>query len=268
MKGMNLQNQPIGVFDSGLGGLSVLRSVRATLPGEDFLYYADSAHCPYGVRTPEEIVCRSTAITAVLIERGVKLVIVACNTATSVALQVLRTRFSVPVVGLVPAVKPAVAVTRSGQIGVLATPRTAYGETLVDLIRRYAGDTDIVTVPAPGLADLVEAGYTTGPAVEGTLRPLLDPLLARGIDTLVLGCTHYPFLRDTIYALVGPNVTVIDSGEAIARRTREVLAAHNQLRESPQAGRWELLTSGGADAVSAVASRLLGEPITASHLLV
>ncbi len=265
---MNVQGLPIGVFDSGLGGLSVLRSLRAMLPIEDVLYYADSAHCPYGLRAPEEILNRSVAITGTLVERGAKLVVVACNTATSVALQELRARFGVPIVGLVPAVKPAVAVTRSGRIGVLATPRTACGETLAELIRRHANGTAVITVPAPGLADLVEAGYTAGPEVEGVLRPLLDPLVASGIDTLVLGCTHYPFLRDAIRLLVGPDIAVIDSGEAIARRTWDVLATHGRLRTGAEHGGLSLLTSGEANAVGATASRLLGEPVTASHLLV
>ncbi|MDP9356063.1 MAG: glutamate racemase [Chloroflexota bacterium] len=265
---MNVQALPIGVFDSGLGGLSVLRSLRAMLPAEDVLYYADSAHCPYGLRTPEEILHRSATITSTLVQRGAKLIIVACNTATSVALQELRGRFGLPIVGLVPAVKPAVAATRSGRIGVLATPRTACGETLAELIRRHADGAEVFTVAAPGLADLVEAGYTVGPEVEVALQPLLDPLVTSGVDTLVLGCTHYPFLRDAIRDLVGPDITVIDSGEAIARRTRDVLATCDGLRPGSRPGNLELLTSGGPKTVGAVASRLLGEPVVASHLLV
>ncbi len=265
---MNVQGLPIGVFDSGLGGLSVLRSLRAMLPVEDVVYYADSAHCPYGVRAPEEILERCAAITDALVERGAKLVVVACNTATSVALQELRARFGIPIIGLVPAVKPAVAATRSGRIGVLVTPRTACGETLAELIRRHANGTTVITVPAPGLADLVEAGFTAGPEVEGALCPLLKPLLASGVDTLVLGCTHYPFLRDAIRNLVGPDIVVIDSGEAIARRTWDVLAAHDRLRRGTETGCLALLTSGRAQAVGATASRLLGEPVTAAHLLV
>ena len=265
---MNVQDLPIGVFDSGLGGLSVLRSLRAMLPAENVLYYADSAHCPYGLRSPEEILHRSATITATLVDRGAKVVIIACNTATSVALQDLRGRFKVPIVGLVPAVKPAVAATRTGKVGVLATPLTARGETLADLIRRHGAGREVVTVAAPGLADLVEAGYTTGPVVNLALQPLLEPLVAAGVDTLVLGCTHYPFLRDAIRDLVGTGITVIDSGEAIARRTRDVLAAYAELRIAANPGDLELLTSGVSQAVAAVASRLLGEPLRASHLLV
>ena len=258
----------VGVFDSGLGGLSVLRELRAALPAEDVVYVADSAHCPYGVRDPDQILARGTAITEELVGRGAKLVVVACNTATSVALLDLRARFGVPMVGLVPAVKPAVALSRAGKVAVLATPRTVAGTMLAALIRDHAGRAQVRTVAAPGLADLVEAGLTEGPRVEAALRPLLEPLLAEGVDTLVLGCTHYPFLRGAIRDLAGPHVAVIDSGEAIARRTRDVLAAVGALRDGVTRGRLELLTSGDPAAVGGVAARLLGEAVTVTSLAV
>ena len=266
---MNVHPSPIGIFDSGLGGLSVLREIRSLLPAEDVVYYADCAHCPYGEQPSEAILARSLAITGVLVERGAKVVVVACNTASSVALSSLRAAYpGVLIVGLVPALKPAVAATRSGRIGVLATPRTVAGDLLAALIREHARGTEVHLVPAPGLVDLVESGETTGPRVEAALRPLLAPLLTRGVDTLVLGCTHYPFLRVAIRGLIGREVALIDSGEAIARRTREVLDGRALRRDQDRLGSLTLLTSGGAEDGGAVASRLLGEPVAVTRLAV
>ena len=265
MRTMNVHS-PVGVFDSGLGGLSVLRELRAQLPEERWLYYADSAHCPYGERSPAYILDRCTSIVDALVEREAKVVVVACNTATSVALAALRARYGVPIVGMVPAVKPAAAATRSGRIGVLATPRTVTGEALAALIREHASGTEVSAVPAPGLVELVEAGQLAGPEVEAALRPVVCPLLARGVDTLVLGCTHYPFLRGALRALAGSEVALIDSGEAVARRTRDVLSLHGLLVETGNGGSVEVLTSGASGHVSDVASRLLGERAVATHL--
>lgn len=263
---MNVHSGPVGVFDSGLGGLSVVGELRARLPGEALLYYADCAHCPYGERSPAYILDRCTSIVDALVGRGAKAVVVACNTATSVALAALRARYGVPVVGMVPAVKPATAATRTGRIGVLATPRTVGGEALAGLIREHARGAEVFAVPAPGLVELVEAGRLDGPEVAAALRPLVCPLLGRGVDTLVLGCTHFPFLREAIEAVTGPGVAVIDSGAAVARRTRDVLAAHGLLADGSAAGGVRVLTSGDAGRVSAVASRLLAGEVGATHL--
>ncbi|MEJ7763500.1 MAG: glutamate racemase [Thermomicrobiales bacterium] len=257
----------IGMFDSGLGGLSVLRDVRAALPSEDILYYADSAYCPYGERDDAEIIARSALITGALIERGAKIVIVACNTATSVALMTLRASTTVPIIGLVPAVKPAVATSPGGRVGVLATPRTVEGRMLADLIAEHRGETHVMTVPAPGLADLVESGHVSGLLVDGLLRPLLAPLTEARIDTLVLGCTHYPFLRVTLGTHLGRGVRITDSGEAIARRAASVLAemGAGRPRDAP-AGSTRLLTSGDPDHVGTVAARLLGQALAVERL--
>lgn len=263
---MSDTSAPIGVFDSGLGGLSVLLELRAMLPSEDVLYYADSAHCPYGGRAPEYILKRSAAATEYLLERGSKLIVVACNTASSVALRDLRARYNVPIVGMVPAVKPAAAATRSGKIGVLATPRTVTGESLAALIREHARGTEVVSVPAPGLVELVENGSLSGPEVAAALSPLLNPLLECGVDTVVLGCTHYPFLRAEIQRLGGSRLAIIDSGEAVARRTRDVLEKEGLLRPYGAEGWLEMYTSGEADHVSKVASCLLGREISVVHL--
>ncbi|MGH2560777.1 MAG: glutamate racemase [Thermomicrobiales bacterium] len=259
---------PIGIFDSGLGGLSVLREVRQLLPAEDLIYFADSAYCPYGSRTPEEILTRGLAITGELTRQGVKLIIVACNTASSVAIDDLRVECAVPIVGLEPAVKPAVKRSRTGRIAVLATPRTVAGQRLADLVARHGNGADVRLVPAPGWVDLVESGRTSGPEAERAVVPLVEPLMRAGVDTLVLGCTHYPFLRPIIERVTGPDVAVIDSGEAIARRARDVLAAASLLRVTETPGSLSFFTTGLAEPVGDLFARLLGLPVTANTLAV
>jgi glutamate racemase len=260
---------PIGVFDSGLGGLSVMQQVRALLPAEDFVYFADSAHCPYGTKTPEQIQQRCYTITEELVERGVKLLILACNTACAVALPELRERFSVPIVGLEPAVKPAATLSQTRRIAVLATPRTVVSDRLANLIRNHAGTVLVQTVPAPGLVDLVESGKTDGPEVEAVLKPILAPLLTWGIDVIVLGCTHYPFLRSAIERITGTNVRIVDSGEAIARRVQDVLITIGERRNGfPRSGTLSLLTSGDATQVGRICSSLLGFDVEAGSVAV
>lgn len=256
-------NRPIGVFDSGLGGLSVLRNLRGLLPAEDVLYYADNAYCPYGLRSQSEIQNRSRLITSLLIDRGAKVIVVACNTASSMAITHLREHFpGFPIIGLEPAVKPAVKLTRSGNVGVLATPRTAAGERLRWLIETHGGGVQVHTVAAAGLVELVETGELSGPAVEEMLRPLLDPMIAAGVDVVVLGCTHYPFLREGIEAYMGSEVSVIDSGWAIARRAQHVLDAAGLLTSSALAGTLQLMTSATVADVEPVARLLTGQPVT------
>ena len=261
-------HSPIGVFDSGLGGLSVARELRALVPAEDILYYADGAYCPYGVRPEGEIERRSLAIAGWLVRRGAKAMVVACNTASSVALDAVRERFGAgcPIVGVEPAVRPAVAVTRTGRVAVLATPRTATGARLARLVAHHAGAVRVTTVAAPGLVDLIETGETDGEAVRALLAPLLLPLVAVGVDTLVLGCTHYPFVAKAIRSLIGPGVAIMDSGAAVARRTRDVLAIQGRLRPAMGGGGLSVVTSGDADRFGRIASRLLGMPVAARHV--
>ena len=254
---------PVGVFDSGLGGLSVTREVRKRLPHEDLIYFADSAYCPYGIRTPEEIRSRSELVVRGLIEAGAKAVVVACNTASAMAVFWLREVFpDVPLIGLEPAVKPAVTMTRSGKVGVLATPRTVAGERLQWLIETYAGGIEVRRVAATGLVELVEQGVLDGPEVEAALKPLLDPMIEVGVDMVVLGCTHYPFLRDAIQQYVGPDVGVIDSGEAIARRLDVVLGERGLHKRSSERGYVRFATSGEPAEVAPIARHLLGEELS------
>jgi glutamate racemase len=254
---------PLGVFDSGLGGLSVVREIRRHLPSEDIRYFADCAYCPYGLRSLDEIRTRSEIVVGGLIGNGAKAIVVACNTASAMAIFHLRDVFpDTPIIGLEPAVKPAVEFTKSGRVGVLATPRTVAGERLRWLIETHASGVEVHRVAATGLVELVEAGTLDGPEVLNTLAPLLDPMMEVGVDVVVLGCTHYPFLRRTIQAYVGPDVRVIDSGEAIARRVEVVLSGHDLLQpDGNRRGTFRFDTSGEADETVRVATLLLGEPV-------
>jgi glutamate racemase len=262
-------NQPVGVFDSGLGGISVLREMQALLPHERVIYYADNAYCPYGLRSPEEIKERSRLITGYLISQGAKAVVVACNTASAMAITHLRDCYpQTPIIGLEPAVKPAVALTKSGTVGVLATPRTVAGERLRWLIETHAGGVKVLTVAAAGLVELVESGVLGGPEVTTALEPLLDPMIEAGVDVVVLGCTHYPFLRAAIESYMGEDVPVIDSGTAIARRTEYVLGGAGLLDNRGDDGDVRFLTSAQVDEVEPVARLLLGQPVEVSQVTV
>jgi glutamate racemase len=258
---------PIGIFDSGIGGLSVYREVRQMLPLEDVIYIADGAYVPYGSRSPEEIVGRSETIVRHLVEQGAKVVIVACNTASSYAIDHLREAWpEMAFIGLEPAVKPAALETRTGHVGVLATPRTVSGPRLARLIDRWAGDITVERVAGEGLVELVESGTLEGPAVEATVGPLLDRMMGAGCDVIVLGCTHYPFLRRAISEYVGPDVRLIDSGTAIARRALSVLQTSGLLREGTGPGTFRLLTTGDDREASRIATALLNRPVTAGNI--
>lgn len=247
---------PVGVFDSGVGGLSVLRELRRALPAEDFLYYADSGHCPYGGKPPGAIQARAVAITEELLAAGAKLIVVACNTATIAAVEHLRASYPVPFVGMEPAVKPACARTRSGVVGVLATGAALAGEKFHRLVAAHADGVRVITQPCPGLVECVEAGDVDGPRVRALVEQYLAPLRAAGADVLVLGCTHYPFLRGVVEALAGPHVCVLDTGEAVARQTRRVLEREGLLTRDGGGGGFEWRTSGDREAVGAVIDTL------------
>jgi glutamate racemase len=238
-----MSDHPIGVFDSGIGGISVLREIRKTLPAEDLIYYADSGHCPYGGKPRAEIVERAFVITDLLLARGAKIIVVACNTATIAAVEALRESYPVPFVGMEPAIKPAVAATRSGVIGVLATGAALGGEKFHQLVAAHARGVRVITQPCPGLVERVEEGDLGGPRTRRLVAEYTAPLLAQKADVLVLGCTHYPFLRALIADVVGPGVTLLDTGAAVARQTRRVLEREALLR-GEGAGRVEWHSSG------------------------
>lgn len=253
---------PIAVFDSGVGGLSVLRHLNALLPHESFLYLADQAHVPYGARSGAEVRQLSQAITAYLLAQGARMVVVACNTASAAALNYLRQAFPhVPFVGMEPAVKPAARQTRSGKVGVLATNGTFSSERYAALMARFAQNVSVIEDPCVGLVELIEAGATDDPRAEAVLRRCLRPMLAAGVDTLVLGCTHYPFVRPLIEAIAGPHVTIIDPAPAVARQARRVWEQRPAPAEQQPAARpatLRLVTTGDAAQMSALARRLVG----------
>ena len=219
---------PVGIFDSGVGGLSVLREIRQLLPHESLLYVADSGHVPYGEKSPEYIRERCILITEHLLARGAKALVLACNTATAAAAADLRERYpQLPIVGMEPAVKPAAAATRSGVVGVLATTGTLKSARFAALLDRFANDVRVVTQPCPGLVECIEAGELQAPATRELLQRYVEPLLAEGCDTLILGCTHYPFLRPLLHSLVPESVSLVDTGAAVARQLQRLLDQHD-----------------------------------------
>ncbi len=256
----NKKERPIGVFDSGVGGLSVLRAIRYQLPAEPVLYLADQAHVPYGPRDQSEIRTFAVGITRFLLAQGAKLIVVACNTASAAALHELRHIFpKVPFVGMEPAVKPAAETTHSGAVGVLATPTTFAGDLYASVVERFARDVTILTDTCPGLVEEIEAGNLDTPAVRKILTEALRPMLARGIDTVVLGCTHYPFVIPLIESIAGPDVRVIDPAPAIARQTRRLLAECGWLNFASQVGNLQFYTSDEPEELAETLPRLLGE---------
>jgi glutamate racemase len=259
-------DQPIGVFDSGVGGLSVLRRIRADLPYETLLYVADSGHAPYGNKPAEFIARRSVAITEFLLEQGAKAVVVACNTATAAAIARLRERFGVPIIGIEPAIKPAVAATRSGVVGILATGNTVRSDKFAALLDQHGHRARVMVQPCPGLADCVERGELSGPRPRALLEKFLEPLLEQGADTLVLGCTHYPFLTPLIERLAGPDVTVLDTSGAVARQLRRRLEAADLLADGRATGGASYFTSGALERTGHVMSRLLGHLVALEPL--
>ncbi len=249
----------IGVFDSGVGGLSVWREIVRQLPHEDTVYFADQAHVPYGPRAEEEIRVFCHAIAGFLVERGCKAIVVACNTASAAALKSLRETFSpMPVLGMEPAVKPAAAMTRSGVVGVLATPATFQGRMFQATAGRYASGIRLVRQVCDGLAEQVERGRLDGPETEAMLRGYLQPILAAGADTVVLACTHYPFVIEPIRRIVGMSVSVIDPAPAIARHLGDVLDARGLAAHRGRTGRHSFFTSAAPQSLRASLARLVG----------
>ena len=245
----------IGIFDSGSGGLSVLKEIRKVLPSAHFIYYSDNAHCPYGEKSAEYIQERARYITRLLLERDADAIVVACNTATGAAIATLRAEFPVPFVGMEPAVKPAALGTKSGVVGVLATAGTLKASKYLNTKGLYQHDVRIEEHVGEGFVQLVERLELDGPEAECVVRASLQPLLDAGADTIVLGCTHYPFLRGVIERIAGPDVRVIDPAPAVARQLLKVLRERGIDPEDPDPG-LELLASGDPATLYALAATL------------
>jgi glutamate racemase len=255
-----MSHSPIGVFDSGVGGLSVLRALRQQLPHEPILFLADQGHVPYGPRPLEQVRAFSEAITRYLLSQGAKLIVVACNTASAAALHSLRQGFpQVPFVGMEPAVKPAAEHTHTGVVGVLATPATFQGALYASVVERFAQGVTLLAHTCPGLVAEIEAGHLDGREARSILEDALRPMLAQGIDTVVLGCTHYPFVIPLIQEIAGPGVRVIDPAPAVARQAGRLLNAHGLSHPGLDDGPARFLTTGDPLKLRALLPRLLGE---------
>lgn len=258
---------PIGVFDSGMGGLSIVAEIRRLLPHEDIIYYADNGNCPYGGRTDEWLRNRALELSDFLLGQGAKTVVVACNTASAAGLEHLRARQVVPIVGLVPAVKPAVEATKTGVVGVLSTQGTMRGRLLADVVERFAVPAGVrVISSAPvGLVEAVERGELeashTYEAVAGAILPMVE----QGVDAIVLGCTHYPFLTPTIQRIAGEGVRVIDSSMGVALQTKRVLDGKGMARKDEHVGKLLVYTSGDPAIFGPVVQRLVGEDVAVLH---
>lgn len=255
----------IGVFDSGVGGLSVLQHIRKTFPHERLIYVADSGHVPYGDKTPAYIEQRSHTLTRFLVGQGADAIVIACNTATAAAVASLRDTFSIPIIGMEPAVKPAVAASKSGVVGVLATVGTLESARFAALLERYGDEVEIITQGCPGLVEQVEKGELDSAHTRALLERYTSPLLARGADTLILGCTHYPFFAAQIRDVIGANIMLIDTGEAVARQLQRRMHSELPQRASGD-GTTRFFTSGDATAATRIMSALWGDTATAQTL--
>ncbi len=257
---------PIGILDSGVGGLSVLQKISTLLPAESLLYAADSAHLPYGDKTPAFIRERVNAVAAALVAQGAKALVVACNTATAAAVESLRERYTMPVVGMEPGIKPAVLGSKSGVVGILATDTMVKSNRMADLVQRYAGERKVIIQPCPGLVEQVERNALETPDTSHMVQQYLTPILAQGADTLVLGCTHYPFLRPLIERLVGPKVSVIDTGEAIARRLESLLQQEGLLNPSTGNATVRFFSTAAGEGQTHLFSSLVGSQVVVEPL--
>jgi glutamate racemase len=257
---------PITVFDSGVGGLTVLREIRSLLPGEDLLYLADNGYGPYGDRSLEEVRARSTRVVESLIGRGAKMVVVACNSASAAALRGLRRGHpTTPIVGMEPAVKPAAIASDRAVIGVLATETTFQGTLFSSVVDQHARGVSVIARACPGLAAAIEAG---DPSIDHLLEAYVGSLTSRGADVIVLGCTHYPFAADRVAAIAGRGVEIIDPAPAVARQVERVLGAERLRSGVERSGRTVYLTTGEPGRFAARAGELLGHPVTAAGVSV
>lgn len=256
---MLLLNNPIGVFDSGVGGLSVLKAMRELMPAENIIYFGDQGHVPYGARSLEEIQKFSEGITQFLLDKNSKLIVVACNTASAAALTYLRQRFpDVSFVGMEPAVKPAAEITKTGKVGVLATPATFQGALYASVVERFGAGVELFQNTCPGLVSQIEKGELDSNATRNILENALHPMLEKNIDTVVLGCTHYPFVIPLIQQIVGDNVRVIDPAPSVAKQAKRMLESKGINNQSDIDGQVQFFTSGDATSVKSLLPLLLG----------
>jgi glutamate racemase len=261
-----INNQAIGVMDSGVGGISVLKHIHALLPHEHLIYFADSKHAPYGSKTPEEIIARCMQIADFLLQKDVKAIVVACNTATAAAINTLRETFDIPIIGMEPAVKPAAAATKNGVIGVLATVGTLKSAQFAALLESYGRNVKVVTQGCVGLVECIERGELESTETKALIRQYTAPLLAEGADTIVLGCTHYPFIAHVIQEVVGDKITLIDTGAAVAKQLKRQLEEKGLLSVSQQKAEVHFWTNSEAENASQVTEKLWGKHVEEHRL--
>ena len=259
MKATTKQDQPIGVYDSGVGGLSVLKAIQVALPHESLIYLGDQAKVPYGGRSLPELRKLGLGVTHFLLSQGAKLIVIACNTASSAALQPLRQIYpEVPFVGMEPAVKPAAEQTQTGNVGVLATPSTFQGELYASVVERFARGVKIYQETCPGLVSQIEKGYLNTPKTRKILERALLPLLDKGVDTLVLGCTHFPFVIPLIQEIAAGKARVIDPAPAVARQVARVLGSQELSNPSTAIGTARYYTTGNPKKFQRLLFQLIG----------
>nr|NJM03874.1 glutamate racemase [Desulfobacula sp.] len=239
-----MQQGPIGIFDSGVGGLSVFKEVRKLLPFESILYFADSGNCPYGSKTQEEVLFLARKNIEFLLAKNCKLIVIACNTITAVAIDHFRSEYRIPFIGMEPALKPAALQTRTKKIGVLATENTFNGRLFKQTFEKHAGGLDVFIQPGYGLVELVEQGEQNSEKARQLLERYLIPMVEKGADTLVLGCTHYPFLKDMIRQVAGNRLAVIDPSDAVAAQTKRILMENDLISDSCRRPRLHFFTTG------------------------
>lgn len=262
-----IPNSPIGIFDSGIGGLSVLRAIRGLMPDESVVYFGDQIHIPYGPRPMEQIGRFSEVITNFLLQQQAKIVVVACNTASAAALKDLRIKFpEMQFVGMEPAVKPAAERTQTGRVGVLATPATFQGALYASVVERFANGVELFQDTCAGLVQQIEQGNLDGRETRQILENALQPMLEKNIDTVVLGCTHYPFVIPVIEQIVGENVRVIDPAPAVAKQTKRLLEAGGLVNPASAGGKIRLFTSGNVKALQSLLPALLGESAVVNNV--
>ena len=266
MSSQSISQQAIGVMDSGVGGITVLKHIHALLPHENLMYVADSKYAPYGNKTAEEITARCMILADFLIAQNVKALVVACNTATAAAIDELRETFDIPIIGMEPAVKPAAEASENGIIGVLATVGTLKSAQFAALLESYGRNVKVVTQACVGLVECIERGEQDTPETKALIRLYATPLLAEGADTIVLGCTHYPFVKDAIREIVGDKICLIDTGAAVAKQLKRQLEEKGLLSTSQEKAEVKFWTNSEAENASQVTEKLWGNHVEEHRL--
>jgi glutamate racemase len=257
-------NRPIGFFDSGVGGLSILLEAKKLLPNENIIFLADQKNVSYGGKTKEQLIGFLEKAMNFFISQDVKAVVFACNTATVYTIEEMRKKFDIPIIGTVPVVKTLANITKTGKTAVFSTPATAESKYLKELIEKFCDGVEVARIGGSNLEELVERGNLNNPEIQEVLEKHLKPLLEESVDSIALGCTHYPFLREKIQKIVGPNVMVVDSGGAVARRLKQVLTNNDAL--SSEKGFEKYYTTGDKDKFERVASELTRRRIPAEYM--